>query len=109
MAMRLTDSLIGLDPGQALSLKRRHVQTICCIERQLWLSQEGLADDIVLSAGECVTLRGRGLVVVQSLGDRALFMVKQPLSWISTIRSRAAELIARAVRAKRKLGAAQAQ
>jgi hypothetical protein len=105
MAMRVTDSLIGLDPDQAISLQRQHVQTICCIERQLWLSQEGLADDIVLSPGECVTLRGRGLIVAQSLGDRALFMVKQPASWLSTIRYRGAELIARIVRAKHKVGA----
>lgn len=106
MAMRLTDSLIGLDPDQAISLQRRHVQTICCIERQLWLSQEGLADDIVLSPGECVTLRGHGLIVVQSLGDRALFMVRRPLSWVATIRSRGAELIAWVIRAKGKAGAA---
>lgn len=106
MVMRVTDSLISLDPDQAIPLQRRHVQTICCIERQLWLSQEGLADDIVLSPGECITLRGRGLIVVQSLGDRALFMVKRPLSWVATIRSRGAELIAWVIRAKRNTGAA---
>ena len=93
MVMRLTDSLITIDDGQAISLQRRNVTTIRCIERQLWLSQEGLANDIVLSQGESVTLRAHGRIVVQSLQGRALFMVKRPISALASISRAAARLI----------------
>ena len=93
MVTRLTDSLISVDPEQAIFLKRRSIQTIHCIERQLWLTQEGLADDIILSDGENITLRGRGLIAVQALSGRALFMVKRPASLLSSISRAVTRLI----------------
>ena len=85
MVTRLTDSLMSVDPEQAILLRHRGDKTICSIERQLWLSQEGLADDIVLSPGECVTLKGRGLVAAQALCGRAAFAVKHRASFVSSI------------------------
>lgn len=102
MVTRLTDSLMSVDPEQAILLRHRGEQTICSIERQLWLSQEGLADDIVLSPGECVTLRGRGRVAAQALCGRAAFVVKRQVSFVSALLGQLIAFFSRINRAVRK-------
>ncbi|NUP09427.1 MAG: DUF2917 domain-containing protein [Polyangiaceae bacterium] len=43
-----------------------------CDAGLLWVTVEGAPDDVLLRAGECVMLSGRGLVVIEAL-ERAEF------------------------------------
>lgn len=75
MVSGLTDSYISLGPNVAMSLVRQRQQTIRCVEDHLWLTQEGLTDDILLAPGQTITLRGRGRIVAQAVYGRARFVV----------------------------------
>ena len=75
MVTQLNYSLHTLEPGEAHALPRRTRQTICAIDAALWLSQQGRREDIIVATGDCVTVDGRGLVVLQALGERASFRV----------------------------------
>ena len=91
MVTQLNYSLHTLEPGQAYALPRRNRQTICALDRALWLSQQGRLDDVVVAAGDCVTLPGRGLIVAQALGERTTFRV----AYAATLRDRLAALARR--------------
>ena len=63
-------------PGRRIDLARRAVTSevlrgeglsICCDRGSLWVTVEGFADDVILEAGDCVVLSGRGKVVVEAL------------------------------------------
>ena len=75
MVTQLNYSLHTLEPGQACALPRRKQQTICAIDRALWLSQQGRLADVIVAGGDCATLPGRGLIVVQAFGERSTFRV----------------------------------
>ena len=90
MVTQLNYSLHTIEPGAACALPRRARQTICASDHPLWLSQQGRGDDVVVAAGDCVTLSGRGLVVVQAFGERTSFRVIYTESagelWITRVR-----------------------
>jgi hypothetical protein len=90
MVTKLTDSFIGLEPGLAISLERRHNQIIRCIENQLWLTQEGLADDVVLNAGETFALAPQGKIVIEAIGGEARYALEKPTTFIEYSRHRLA-------------------
>ena len=81
MVTKLTDLPISVEPGQALLLPRRAVQTLCAVIGPVWVTQEGRSDDIVLFAGGCVTLHGKAPVVVQGLLGRAELRLRFPETW----------------------------
>jgi hypothetical protein len=53
MVTRLTDRIYDLDMGLAMALDRDHDKTIRCVETHLWIAEEGWAEDVILSSGEC--------------------------------------------------------
>ena len=84
MVTQLNYSVHTLEPSQACALPRRQQQTICAIDCALWLSQQGRLADVVVAGGDCATLPGRGLIVVQAFGERATFRV----AYAPTLRDR---------------------
>lgn len=94
MVTQSTCSVLTLEPGAACALPRRDRQTICALDHALWLSQQGRHEDIIVAAGGCVTLTGRGLVVVQTFGEHASFRV----AYAATLRDRLVAFIRRHLR-----------
>jgi len=76
----LTDEIHDLDIKQVFSLGRAYKCTVRGIEGRLWLTQEGLTQDIVLAPGDCFTIRSKGRVAMESLDGRARFAVSRRAS-----------------------------
>ena len=85
MVTKLTVMSISVESGQAVVLPTRSVQILCAGNQPVWATQAGRADDIVLLAGQCVTLHGRAPIVVQGLSGRAALRVMYPTSWLSRL------------------------
>ena len=75
MVTRLTDNIYSLDIGLADSINRAQNKTIRCIESHLWLTEAGIAEDVILAPNESYTAKGSGLMVLQALGGRVLYSV----------------------------------
>lgn len=88
MVTKLTDSLIGLEPGLALTVERSRHQIVRCVENRLWLTQEGLLDDIVLLPGESFALEGHGKVVLEAVGGPARVALSGTAPVVSRLRTR---------------------
>ena len=95
MVSKVTSPLMLVEPGQTVELPRRDIQTLHSVDHALWVTQEGCARDWVISGGQCVTLHGRGRVIVQALNRRAHFRVQSTPSWSERWRGRLAALIGR--------------
>lgn len=78
MVSLLTDEIYDLDTNGVFSLDRAYGRTIRSVEAALWLTQEGMAGDVVLTPGKCFRIGTKGRVVVAALGDRARFAVSPP-------------------------------
>ena len=85
MVSLLTDNIYDLNLGVAFSLDRAQHRTIRCIEAHLWLTQEGLAEDIVLVPGECCKIRTAGRVVMQALTSTARFTISPETGGIARV------------------------
>jgi hypothetical protein len=100
----MTYSQVTLEAGQAFALPRRDRQTICVLDHALWLSQQGRLDDVVATAGDCVTLSGRGLIVAQALSERTSFRVacteSAGVRWITRARDTLRSVFAAASRTR---------
>lgn len=81
MVMQLTDSIHDLDVGRVFSIGRRANASIHCLKATVWLTEEGLAEDVVLGPGECYRVRGNGQVVISALGETARFSVSARLGF----------------------------
>lgn len=64
--------ILEIDKAQPLSVHLPVGSAVRCIAGQVWLTQEGLLDDVVLAAGEEFVVRGGGLIVMSGLGGSAL-------------------------------------
>ena len=78
MVSLLTDEIYDLDRNGVISLDRARGKTIRSVEAALWLTQEGMAGDVVLTPGKCYRIATKGRVVVTALDDRARFAVSTP-------------------------------
>ena len=78
MVSLLTDEIYDLDRNGVFSLDRAQGRTIRSVDAALWLTQEGMAGDVVLTPGKCYRIGTKGRVVVAALGDRARFAVSPP-------------------------------
>ena len=79
MVSLLTDEIYDLDRNGVVSLDRARGRTIRSVEAALWLTQEGMIEDVFLTPGECYRIDTKGRVVVAALGDRARFVVSPPM------------------------------
>ena len=78
MVPLLTYEIHDLDRNGIFSLDRAHGRTIRSVEAALWLTQEGMIEDIFLTPGKCYRIETKGRVVVAALDDRARFAVSPP-------------------------------
>ena len=83
MVTRLTDNIYDLDMGLAFSIDRAKNKTIRCIESHLWLTEAGLAEDIILAPSESYKPKNTGQVVLQALGGKARFTVTKSPGWFA--------------------------
>ena len=84
MVSLLTDEIHDLDRNGVFALDRAHGRTIRSVEAALWLTQEGMSEDIVLTPGKCYRIKTNGRVVVAALGERTSFAVSPPVSSTKT-------------------------
>jgi hypothetical protein len=64
--------LVEIDPVQPFSGHIPVGSTVTSITGQVWLTQEGLPDDIILGAGESFVVRRKGIIVMSGLRGAAL-------------------------------------
>jgi len=62
-------ALWGTSPGPGLRIR--------CTRGQLWITQAGSTDDVVLLAGDTFTPAPRGRVVIQALTDARVVLVER--------------------------------
>ena len=77
MVPELTDEIHDLEIGRIFSLDRIDQCTIRSVKAHLWVTQEGIQDDIVLSPGDCVTIKTKGRVAMEALDGRARFAISR--------------------------------
>ena len=77
MVPALTDEIHDLDIGLAFSLDGVEQCTIRSVKSRLWVTQEGMPDDIVLAPGDCITIRTKGRVAMEALDGQARFAVSR--------------------------------
>ena len=73
----LTNEIHDLGIDEAVSFVRVFEYTVRGIEGYLWLTQEGVPEDVVLAPGDCCTIRTKGRVAMEALDGRARFAVSQ--------------------------------
>ena len=64
--------LLEIDRTRPLSVRVPVGSAVHCIAGRVWLTQEGLFDDVVLAAGEKFVVRQKGLIVMNSIRGGAL-------------------------------------
>jgi hypothetical protein len=65
------DSVLELLPAQILRLHAAAGVTIHCDDGTLWVTQEGLARDDFLSAGESLCIVSDGVALAETIGNTA--------------------------------------
>ena len=75
MKVEIENAAIGLDPAQSLRLKGAAGVRIVCRGGTVWVTQEGVLRDDFLRSGEVLTLRSRGVTLVQAM-DRASISIE---------------------------------
>lgn len=79
-----------LREGQPLRLNDAGGVVIRCIAGTIWITMPGEISDIVLEPGACQEIQGRGLVLIESIGDGRIGLelpaqghpVKQHTDWL---------------------------
>jgi hypothetical protein len=61
-------SVVDLPPAQVLRLRAASGLTISCDGGTLWVTQEGIARDDFLSAGESLCIVSAGMTLVEAVG-----------------------------------------
>jgi hypothetical protein len=75
--LRGTPDEFDLPDGALWGTSPRPGLRIRCARGQLWITQAGSADDIVLLAGDTFTPAPKGRVVIQSLTDARVGLLSQ--------------------------------
>ena len=68
MKIELKSGALNLLRGQTLRVLDAAGSTICAHAGSVWITEENLARDVVLSPGGCYRLRAAGVAVVEALG-----------------------------------------
>jgi hypothetical protein len=72
---------IDLGYEQMLLLESRPQTRVKVIYGGVWLTEEGLAQDVFAASGEEVALQSRGLAVVEGLGYARVQVMEAPAGW----------------------------
>ncbi len=77
IAEDLGSATLALD-GKPVALRLPAGSAIFAVRGDVWLTKEGMTDDVVLTAGARFDVRGRGGIVVSALGGDAVLYVAKP-------------------------------
>lgn len=72
---------VDLGYEQMLLLESHPRTRVKVIYGGIWLTEEGLAQDVFASSGDEVALKSRGLAVVEGLGYARVQVMEPPLGW----------------------------
>jgi hypothetical protein len=72
---------IDLGYEQMLLLESNPGTRIRVIYGGIWLTEEGLAQDVFANGGDEVALRARGLAVIEGLGYARVQVMESPFGW----------------------------
>jgi len=78
MKVEIENAGIELEPAQLLRLKGAVGVRIVCRSGTVWVTQEGVLRDDFLRPGEALTLRSRGMTLVQAEGRALLSIEARP-------------------------------
>ena len=84
------DGTVQLLPAQILRLHAAAGATIRCDEGTVWVTQEGLARDDFLSAGESLRVVCDGLTLVEPIGNMVARLTLRPVVFAAAARRRCA-------------------
>ena len=68
----------ALPDARLLRLPRARGQRVAGVSGAVWITEEGRTEDIILRAGESVTLQGSGTALVMALGSADIEVVPAP-------------------------------
>lgn len=71
-ARKQASRLLEIDRTRTVSVRAPVGFAVHCITGQVWLTQEGLPDDVVLAAGEKFVARQKGVIVLSGIRGAAL-------------------------------------
>lgn len=77
----MTVRTVDLGYEQMLLLESRPRTRVKVIYGGIWLTEEGLAQDVFAASGEEVALKSRGLAVVEGLGYARVQVMESPSGW----------------------------
>lgn len=69
MEIDLTHGEVGLSEGRPIRMLRANGVTIHCIVGTIWITTEGLAQDVFLTSGQRHRIAGNKLTLVESIGE----------------------------------------
>jgi DUF2917 family protein len=74
-ARKPASRLFEIDRTQTVSVRVPVGSAVHCITGQVWLTQEGLPDDVILAAREKFVVRQKGIIVMNAIRGAALVYV----------------------------------
>ncbi|MEO8156651.1 MAG: DUF2917 domain-containing protein [Betaproteobacteria bacterium] len=75
MIVDIHNAALKLTPGQVLRLRAELGTTVHCVWGTLWITQEGLARDDFLRAGESMRITSIGLTLVEAVSGNAAGLI----------------------------------
>jgi Protein of unknown function (DUF2917) len=75
MRLELESGALQLRRGQTLRVVDGAGSTVCAREGTVWITEENRMRDVVLEAGACYELAGRGVAVIEALGEAELTLI----------------------------------
>ena len=75
MELELHTPTVVLDPGALIKLRRASGLSIRCVAGRLWITQEGLLEDEILTAGQGCVLHSRKLTIIEALERTTVTLV----------------------------------
>src|SRR5262245_19718530 len=79
LKLALGQSRVGLERDQEIALRDAKGVRVCCLDGALWITQEGMAADPLLEAGQSLLIDTPGLTLVMALG-RSTLRVRERVS-----------------------------
>ena len=76
-ARKQASRFLELEKARPVSVRVSVGSAVHCISGQVWLTQEGLFDDVVLAAREGFIVRQKGLIVMNAIAGPALVYLSE--------------------------------
>ena len=64
----------SLEAGNTLKFEGNETRSVYCLNGALWVTREGLIEDIVVKAGETREIGGRGRIVISAFENSRLWV-----------------------------------